>query len=216
MYTKAGEWLGPSSCSAHTALPSALFERPGRCLAGCLPPTHPLRFHPLGGRTQASGRRHKRWRAATCPRPSCSASTRSARATPRPRATGGRRSGGTPRRAASTRQSPCIGTAGAPHGGGFVGVGCAAGWRALRDWLAVKPCSGHAASRDLPTPGATPTPAHRQWADFLRVVREHRRDGLPAAHGVVAAALAAEGQWREAERHFVEARDWEGAVGMYK
>jgi hypothetical protein len=56
----------------------------------------------------------------------------------------------------------------------------------------------------------------RLWQGYVRAVGQHRREALPEAHAAVADALAGEGQWREAERHFVEAKDWQGAVDMYR
>lgn len=50
----------------------------------------------------------------------------------------------------------------------------------------------------------------------MRAVGQHRREGLPEAHLLVAQALQVDGQWREAERHFVEAKEWKAAVEMYR
>jgi len=50
----------------------------------------------------------------------------------------------------------------------------------------------------------------------MKLVGQHEREALPDAHLFAAQALQLEGQWREAERHYVEAKDWKAAVGMYR
>ncbi|KAF8062969.1 IFT172 [Scenedesmus sp. PABB004] len=56
----------------------------------------------------------------------------------------------------------------------------------------------------------------RAWPAMLKLVAAHRREGLAAAHVLVAQALQGEGAWRDAERHFCEAKDWQAAVAMHR
>ncbi|WIA40104.1 hypothetical protein OEZ86_013511 [Tetradesmus obliquus] len=56
----------------------------------------------------------------------------------------------------------------------------------------------------------------KSWLAMLKLVQKHRREQLPQAHLMVAQALQAEGSWREAERHFCEAKEWKAAVAMYR
>ncbi|GBF87714.1 intraflagellar transport protein [Raphidocelis subcapitata] len=57
---------------------------------------------------------------------------------------------------------------------------------------------------------------NKMWDALVRLVGQHRREALPEAHVLAAAALQAAGQWREAERHFLEATDWRAAAAMYR
>jgi intraflagellar transport protein 172 len=50
---------------------------------------------------------------------------------------------------------------------------------------------------------------------MIRLVGQHRRENLPESHLLAAQALQLEGHWREAERHFTDAKDWKAAVAMY-
>lgn len=54
------------------------------------------------------------------------------------------------------------------------------------------------------------------WDALVLLVGKHKRDALPAAHAAAASALQAAGAWREAERHHVDAGDWQSALDMYR
>ncbi|KIZ07625.1 Intraflagellar transport protein [Monoraphidium neglectum] len=56
---------------------------------------------------------------------------------------------------------------------------------------------------------------NRMWEPMIRLVGQHRRENLPESHLLAAQALQLEGHWREAERHFTDAKDWKAAVAMY-
>ena len=57
---------------------------------------------------------------------------------------------------------------------------------------------------------------HRQYADMIRLVQEHRSDLLKETHQFLAQTLEMEGNLREAEHHYVEAQEWHSAVNMYR
>lgn len=54
------------------------------------------------------------------------------------------------------------------------------------------------------------------WDALVRLTAQHRREALPEAHLLAARALAGARAWREAERHYLEARDWAAAVEMHR
>ena len=51
---------------------------------------------------------------------------------------------------------------------------------------------------------------------MIRLVQQYRKEQLQQAHLLVAQQLESEGNLREAERHFTEAKDWKAAVQMYR
>ncbi|XP_027053913.1 intraflagellar transport protein 172 homolog [Pocillopora damicornis] len=57
---------------------------------------------------------------------------------------------------------------------------------------------------------------HRQFDNMIRLVAIHHEDLLADTHVHLAKELEAEGQLRQAEHHFLEARDWKAAVNMYR
>jgi hypothetical protein len=61
-----------------------------------------------------------------------------------------------------------------------------------------------------------PSMALRMLDALVRLVGQHRRESLAEAHVLAAAALQAAGQLREAEGHFLEAKDWRAAAAMYR
>jgi intraflagellar transport protein 172 len=54
------------------------------------------------------------------------------------------------------------------------------------------------------------------WDPMVRLVGQHRREGLDEARIAAAQALQLEGHWQEAERHFADAKEWRAAVAMYR
>lgn len=56
----------------------------------------------------------------------------------------------------------------------------------------------------------------KMYDHMIRLVQQHRRDNLAAAHMLVAQQLEAEGNLREAEKHYTDAKDWKAAVQMYR
>lgn len=54
------------------------------------------------------------------------------------------------------------------------------------------------------------------YEPMLRLVGQHRKEELVQAHMLVAQACEGEGNLREAERHYCEAKDWRSAVHMYR
>lgn len=56
----------------------------------------------------------------------------------------------------------------------------------------------------------------RRYDDMIRLVTSFRKDLLHETHLHLAQQLEAEGSFKLAERHFVEATDWGAAVNMYR
>ncbi|XP_074640366.1 intraflagellar transport protein 172 homolog [Tubulanus polymorphus] len=56
----------------------------------------------------------------------------------------------------------------------------------------------------------------KMYSDMIRLVKQHHPDLLSDTHIHLAHALMNEGNMRQAEHHFMEAKDWKGAVNMYR
>ncbi|XP_074628986.1 intraflagellar transport protein 172 homolog isoform X2 [Acropora palmata] len=56
----------------------------------------------------------------------------------------------------------------------------------------------------------------RQYENMIRLVAIHHEDLLADTHLHLAKELEGEGQLRQAEHHFLEARDWKAAFNMYR
>ncbi|KAM7445695.1 hypothetical protein ABFA07_005947 [Porites harrisoni] len=56
----------------------------------------------------------------------------------------------------------------------------------------------------------------RQFDNMIRLVAIHHEDLLADTHIHLAKELESEGQLRQAEHHYLEARDWKAAVNMYR
>ena len=58
---------------------------------------------------------------------------------------------------------------------------------------------------------------HRQHDDMLRLIQQHRTtQQLVDAHHALALQMQQEGNQRQAEQHFVAAKDWKAAYSMYR
>jgi len=57
---------------------------------------------------------------------------------------------------------------------------------------------------------------NRQYDQMVRLVTTYRKDLLTETHLHLAQQLEHEGNYREAENHYVEAKDWKPAVNMYR
>lgn len=57
---------------------------------------------------------------------------------------------------------------------------------------------------------------NRQYDQMVRLVTTYRKDLLTETHNHLAQQLEHEGNFREAENHYVEAKDWKPAVNMYR
>ena len=57
---------------------------------------------------------------------------------------------------------------------------------------------------------------NRQYDQMVRLVTTYRKDLLTETHLHLAQQLEHEGNFREAESHYVEAKDWKPAVNMYR
>mmetsp|Transcript_15284 Transcript_15284/g.25210 ORF Transcript_15284/g.25210 Transcript_15284/m.25210 type:complete len:1767 (+) Transcript_15284:218-5518(+) len=57
---------------------------------------------------------------------------------------------------------------------------------------------------------------NRQYEQMVRLVATHRKELLGETHLHLAQQLESEGNFKEAERHYVEAKDWQSAVNMYR
>ena len=58
---------------------------------------------------------------------------------------------------------------------------------------------------------------HRQHDDMLRLIQQHRgAQQLVDAHHALAAQMQQEGNQRQAEAHYVAAKDWKAAYAMYR
>ncbi|KAJ9515621.1 hypothetical protein QJQ45_021684, partial [Haematococcus lacustris] len=56
----------------------------------------------------------------------------------------------------------------------------------------------------------------RMYEQMIRLVAQYRKDNLAQAHMVVGQALEAEGNLRDAEKHYTDAKDWKAAVQMHR
>lgn len=56
----------------------------------------------------------------------------------------------------------------------------------------------------------------RSYDHMMRLVQQYRKENLVQAHMLVAQQLEAEGNLRDAEKHYVDAKDWKAAVQMYR
>ncbi|KAI8482238.1 hypothetical protein Bbelb_400200 [Branchiostoma belcheri] len=56
----------------------------------------------------------------------------------------------------------------------------------------------------------------RRYDDMIRLVRLHHKDLLQDTHLHLAKELESEGNFRQAEHHYLEAKDWKSAVNMYR
>ena len=57
---------------------------------------------------------------------------------------------------------------------------------------------------------------NRQYDQMVRLVTTYRKDLLTETHLHLAQQLEHEGNFREAESHYVAAKDWKPAVNMYR
>ncbi|XP_053566907.1 LOW QUALITY PROTEIN: intraflagellar transport protein 172 homolog [Bombina bombina] len=57
---------------------------------------------------------------------------------------------------------------------------------------------------------------HRMYEDMIRLVAKYHQDLLADTHMHLGKELEAEGRLREAEHHYLEAKDWKAAVNMYR
>ncbi|CAL8090514.1 unnamed protein product [Calicophoron daubneyi] len=57
---------------------------------------------------------------------------------------------------------------------------------------------------------------HRQYRDMLRLVRVYSPDLLDQTHLHLAQELEKEGNLKQAEQYYMEAKDWKSAVNMYR
>ena len=56
----------------------------------------------------------------------------------------------------------------------------------------------------------------RKYDQMIRLVRIYREERLEETHALLAQQLEADGNLREAERQYLEAKDWKSAVRMYR
>ncbi|GAX77698.1 hypothetical protein CEUSTIGMA_g5141.t1 [Chlamydomonas eustigma] len=56
----------------------------------------------------------------------------------------------------------------------------------------------------------------KMYDQMIRLVQQYRKDNLAQAHLLVAQQLETEGNLREAEKHYTDAKDWKAAVQMYR
>lgn len=56
----------------------------------------------------------------------------------------------------------------------------------------------------------------RNYDQMIRMVQHYRKDNLVQAHLLVAQQLESEGNLKEAEKHYVDAKDWKSAVQMHR
>ena len=57
---------------------------------------------------------------------------------------------------------------------------------------------------------------HRMYDQMIRLVSVHRKDLLNETHLHLAQQLENEGNFKEAEKHYTDAKDWKSAVQMYR
>lgn len=56
----------------------------------------------------------------------------------------------------------------------------------------------------------------RMFDPMIKLVQMYRKDSLATVHVMVAQTLESDGNFKDAEHHFVEAKDWKSAVQMYR
>eukprot|EP00657_Telonema_sp_P-1_P004345 TRINITY_DN20040_c0_g1_i1.p1 TRINITY_DN20040_c0_g1~~TRINITY_DN20040_c0_g1_i1.p1 ORF type:complete len:110 (-),score=72.58 TRINITY_DN20040_c0_g1_i1:137-466(-) len=56
----------------------------------------------------------------------------------------------------------------------------------------------------------------RMYDEMIRLVSTFRKDLLLETHLHLAQQLEGEGNYKQAEQHFAEAKDWKAAVNMYR
>lgn len=56
----------------------------------------------------------------------------------------------------------------------------------------------------------------KMYDQMIRLVQQYRKDNLVQAHLLVAQQLESEQNFKEAEKHYVDAKDWKSAVQMYR
>ncbi len=56
---------------------------------------------------------------------------------------------------------------------------------------------------------------HKQYDQMIRLVAAHHKDLLVDTHIYLAKTLESEGNFRQAENHYVEGEDFKSAVNMY-
>lgn len=56
----------------------------------------------------------------------------------------------------------------------------------------------------------------RSFDPMIKLVQMYRKESLTTVHVMVAQTLESDGNYKEAEHHFVEAKDWKSAVQMYR
>jgi intraflagellar transport protein 172 len=56
----------------------------------------------------------------------------------------------------------------------------------------------------------------RQYDNMVRLVQTHRREMLVETYVHLAQLLETEGNYKEAEQYYIEAKDWKSAVNMYR
>ena len=57
--------------------------------------------------------------------------------------------------------------------------------------------------------------SQRQYDHMIRLVAIHHKDALEDTHLYLAKTLEEEGKFKEAELHYLEAKDWKSVVNMY-
>ena len=57
---------------------------------------------------------------------------------------------------------------------------------------------------------------NRRYDDMIRLVTSYRKELLTETHLHLAQQLETEGNFKLAEKHYVEAQDWGSAVNMYR
>ncbi|XP_064625451.1 intraflagellar transport protein 172 homolog [Lineus longissimus] len=69
---------------------------------------------------------------------------------------------------------------------------------------------------DEPDLAITMYKKEKLYSDMIRLVKLHHKDLIQDTHLHLAKEIEAEGNLRQAEHHYLEAKDWKGAVNMYR
>ncbi|XP_078506239.1 intraflagellar transport protein 172 homolog [Lissotriton helveticus] len=69
---------------------------------------------------------------------------------------------------------------------------------------------------DEPDLAITMYKKHKLYDDMIRLVGKYHKELLSDAHQHLGKELEAEGRYREAEYHYIEAKDWRATVNMYR
>ncbi|XP_069461553.1 intraflagellar transport protein 172 homolog isoform X2 [Ambystoma mexicanum] len=69
---------------------------------------------------------------------------------------------------------------------------------------------------DEPDLAITMFKKHKMYDDMIRLVAKYHKDLLSDTHLHLGKELEAEGRYREAEYHYLEAKDWRATVNMYR